>query len=394
MGNVQVAQMTHRAMGTVMTHQAVGPRAVDGLEAVCREVARIEGLLSRFLPGSEISRVNRSAGMRSERVGSETIEVLSQAVEFARTAPGCFDVTVAPVVDLWHAARASLAPPDAACIERALPLVNHHDLVLDPYGRTAGLRKAGQSIDLGGIGKGYAGDRILDVLRGSGIASAYSNLGGNVVTLGCKPDGSPWQIGIQHPRRANRLIGSVAVANQTVVTSGDYQRCFTDRHGVRHHHILDPRTGYPATSGLISVTIVTQQSTAADPLSTIVFVAGMARGLEILSRCPGSEAILVDADLQVYVTQGLEDRFRADRDVAVMVLDGMKGEERHDRLVDRIGGGGPAGSSGRDRLVAAVQGARGGQEPAAGRRGFRQAARWCLSRRLCRRDAQVAGQRV
>lgn len=314
------AQMTHCAMGTVMTHKAFGLHAEKSLDAVCREVARIEGLLSRFLPGSEISRVNRSAGIRHEKVSLETYEVLSQAVAFSRSAPGCFDVTIAPVVTLWHTAAASLALPDAYSIEQILRLVNHRDVILNPWKITAGLRHVGQSVDLGGIGKGVAGDRILKLLKTFGVSSAYSNLGGNVVTLGCKPDGTPWRIGIQHPRQEDKLIGSVSVVNQTVVTSGDYQRYFIDRQGKRHHHILDPATGYPAESGLISVTIVTDRSVAADPLSTMVFVAGLEKGLVLLRDYPGTEAILVNTELEVYVTPGLRTRFQADKGIEVTIL--------------------------------------------------------------------------
>ncbi|MDY7041211.1 MAG: FAD:protein FMN transferase, partial [Chloroflexota bacterium] len=186
---------------------------------------------------------------------------------------------------------------------------------------TAGLSNAGQSVDLGGIGKGFAGDRIQDVFKRFGISSAYSNLGGNVVTVGAKPDGRPWQIGIQDPRQENNLIGSVSVVNRTVVTSGDYQRYFTDSRGKRHHHILDPTTGYPAESGLISVSIVTDKSLAADPLATVLFVAGMEKGLEFLRNFPETEAILVNSNLQVYVTQGLRTRFQATKGIAVTILD-------------------------------------------------------------------------
>jgi thiamine biosynthesis lipoprotein len=316
-----VAQKTHCAMGTVMTHKAFGLNAQDSLEAVCRKVARIEGLLSRFMPDSEISRVNGSAGIRREKVSRETYDVLSQALEFSRSLPGCFDVTIAPLVALWHTAKESLAQPDASSIQRVLSGVNHRDLSLDPREMTAGLRHAGQSVDLGGIGKGFAGDRIVEVFKEFGISSACSNLGGNVVTWGAKPDGSPWHVGIQHPRQENSLIGSVSVVNQTVVTSGDYQRYFTDSQGKRHHHILDPTTGYPAESGLISVSIVSDQSVAADALSTSLFVAGMKRGLEFLKSFPQSEAILVNADLQVYVTQGLRTCFQAAKGIAVTILD-------------------------------------------------------------------------
>jgi thiamine biosynthesis lipoprotein len=313
------AQTTHCAMGTVMTHKAFGRHAEDGLAAVCREIARIEGLLSRFFPDSDVSRVNRSAGIRSEKVSPETYEVLSQAVDFSRSSAGCFDVTIGPLVALWKTATESSAAPDDSSIRQALALVNYRDLVLDPVAMTAGLRHAGQSVDLGGIGKGFAGDRILEVFRKRGVSSAYSNLGGNVITVGARPDGSPWQIGIQHPRQENALLGSVAVVNQTVVTSGDYQRYFIDCQGKRRHHILNPATGYPSESGLISVSIVAGQSVMADALSTTLFVAGMETGLQLLSNFPQTEAILVDADLRVTITPGLMHRVQVVEGVEVTI---------------------------------------------------------------------------
>ena len=317
----QVAQTIQYAMGTVMTHKAFGPNAEDSLEAVCEEVTRIEALLSRFLPDSEISRVNGSAGIKSEKISLEAYEVLSKAVEFSRSFPGCFDVTIEPLVTLWYKSKESFIQPDGLNIQQALTLVNYQDLILDPWEMTAGLRNVGQAVDLGGIGKGFAGDRILEQYQEYGISSAYSNFGGNVVTLGAKPDGSPWYIGIQHPRQENKIIGSVAVVNQTVVTSGDYQRYFTDRQGKRHHHILDPTTGYPSESGLISVSIVAEKSLVADALSTGLFVTGMEKGLEFLRRFPQTEAILVDSDLRVYLTPGLRDRFQADKGIEVTILD-------------------------------------------------------------------------
>jgi hypothetical protein len=139
--NGLAAQTTHRAMGTVMTHKAFGLNAKDSLEAVRRKVARIEGLLSRFLPESETSRINESAGIRSEKVSLETYHVLSKAVEFSRSFPGCFDVTIQPLVTLWHTAKESLAQPDASSIRQVLPLVDYRDLILDPWEITAGLYK-------------------------------------------------------------------------------------------------------------------------------------------------------------------------------------------------------------------------------------------------------------
>jgi thiamine biosynthesis lipoprotein len=312
-------------MGTVMAHKAYGLYTEECLTAVRREIARLEGLLSRFLPGSDVSRINESAGISGETVSRETYVVLTKASEFSRSCPGCFDVTIEPLVRLWQRSRADAAQPEAGDIQHALSLVDYRDLVLDPgdrcpFQRSAGLRYEGQAIDLGGIGKGYAGDRILEVYQEYEITSAYSNLGGNVVTVGGKPDGSPWQIGIQHPRDEKRILGAVSAANQTVVTSGDYQRYYTDRQGLRRHHILDPKTGCPAEAGLISVTIVAEKSITADALSTIIFVAGIEKGLEYLQHFQHTDAILVDADLRVFVTPGLRGRFQADQGVAVTVL--------------------------------------------------------------------------
>jgi thiamine biosynthesis lipoprotein len=320
--NWQATQTTQYAMGTVMTHKAFGPFAEDALAAVSREIERIETHLSRFLPDSDISRVNRSAGVKSEQVGPDAYEVLAKALEFSSKFPGCFDVTIQPLINLWKTARVSSTVPDQRSIWQALSLVNDRDVLLDPLEQTAGLKKAGQSIDLGGIGKGYAGDQITGIFEEYGIASAYSNLGGNVVAWGAKPDGAPWRVGIQHPRQERKIIGVVSAMNQSVVTSGDYQRFYTDQQGKRRHHILDPLTGYPAESGLISVTIVSEDSLAADALSTIVFVAGMEKGLEFLKRAPGCEAVLVDADLRVFITGGLKYRFQAVDDIDLTILDG------------------------------------------------------------------------
>lgn len=315
------AHTTQYAMGTVMAHKAYGTHAESCLAAIQREVSRIEGLLSRFLPDSDISRVNESAGMYSEKVSCETYGVVSKAIDFSRRCPGCFDVTIEPLVHVWKQAKDSMTPPEESVIWQALSLVDYRDVMFNPWEMSLGLKNFGQAIDLGGIGKGYAGDQLLKIYRTYEIASAYSNLGGNVVTLGSKPDGSPWSIGIQHPRQEDQLIGAVSVMDQSVVTAGDDQRYFRDRQGKRHHHILDPRTGYPAKSGLISATVVAEQSLDADALSTTLFVAGMEKGLDFLKSYPGCGAILVSSDLQVYVTQGLRDRFTAAKDIAVTILD-------------------------------------------------------------------------
>ncbi len=311
---------THFGMGTVMSHQIYGAQAQDCLAAVRAELARLERLLSRFIPESDVSRVNRSAGLRSERINVETLAVLERSAEVSALCTGCFDPTIGPLVDLWNIRGENFIRPDTADIRCALALVDHRDLALDARQGTAGLRRTGQSLDLGGIGKGYAGDALMRLFREYGIESALSNLGGNVVARGSKPDGCAWQVGIQHPRREGALIGALSVEDQAVVTSGDYQRFQTDGTGRRFHHILDPRTGCPAESGLFSVTVVAESALDADAFSTSLFIAGLEQGLELLRGQPGIEAVFVDEDLRVFVTAGLEGRFQQAGSGEIIIL--------------------------------------------------------------------------
>lgn len=314
------AETEHSGMNTVMTHRAHGPHGERALTAIRAETARLENILSRYIPTSEIGRLNQSAGAGSVALSAETYAVLARARDFSRRFRGLFDITIGPLVDLWREARAAGESAAEGRISQTLPLVDHDDLLLDPGRRTARLRRRGQSVDLGGIAKGYAGDRVLDIFRRCGVTSAFSNLGGNVAALGEKPDGSPWQVGIRHPRRHDCLIGAVAVRDRSVVTSGDGQRFFVDRGGHRRHHILDPATGYPADTDLMSVTVVSESGVDADALSTILFIAGLKRGTEILRQYPGTEAVFVDADMRVYATPGLRGSFQAASGIDIEIL--------------------------------------------------------------------------
>jgi thiamine biosynthesis lipoprotein len=314
------AQSINPGMNTVMTHRAFGKHAEESLKAVGEEAVRLEKLLSRFKPGSDISRINRSAGKKYVSLSCDTFEVLLRATEFSRCCHGLLDVTIGPLVTLWNNSKVALKAPEESKIRQILPLVDYTDMLLDPLEKMAGLQRLGQSIDLGGIGKGFAGDKFLEIFREYGVSSAFTNIGGNVVALGTKPDESPWRVGIQHPRKENSLIGFVSVVDKAVVTSGDYQRYFIDSDGKRQHHILNTSTGYPAQSGLASVSIVADSSTDADALSTILFIAGIERGIGLLRRFCGVEAIFVDIDLHVHVTAGLKDYFQAGDSISVNIL--------------------------------------------------------------------------
>lgn len=320
MNKSTIAQSMNYGMGTVIIHKVFGEQGKKALLAAEKETIRLENMLSRFIPDSDISRINRFAGTGYERLSPDTYEVLSHAVEFSKRSQGSFDVTIGPLVNLWVSARDVSLPPEETRIGQAISLVDYQDLVLYPSERAAGLKRIGQSIELGGIGKGFAADKVLEVLKKHGITSAFTNFGGNVATIGAKPDGNPWSIGIQHPRQGKKLIGIVSVVGKSVVTSGDYQQYFTYSDGKRYHHILNPATGYPSESRLISVTIVADNSMTADALSTTLFVVGMERGIELLKSFPDTEAILIDINLQVYITKGLQDRFQAKGDIKIIIV--------------------------------------------------------------------------
>lgn len=315
MGDRAAAEAVHIGMGTEMAHKAFGRYPANAMRAIEKEAKRLERVLSRFQPGSDISRISLSAGIKREKVSSETCNILSHALKCSAVSRGLFDVTIGPLVDLWDYRHAS-EPPANSRIEAVLPLIDYNDLELDVATKKAGLKNPGQHIDLGGIGKGFAGDRFMEIFKKYGVTSAFSNIGGNVSTLGNKPDGSPWRVGIRHPR-LHGLIGMVEVTGKAVVTSGDYERCFFNKEGRRFHHILNPVSGYPAESGLVSVTIVADSAMIADALSTAMFVTGLDRGIALREKYPYIEAVLVNTKLQVYITRGLQKCFRASAGIHV-----------------------------------------------------------------------------
>jgi thiamine biosynthesis lipoprotein len=319
MPEVAVSAFSGFGMNTKITYRVFGEKSEESISLAKMELTRLENKLSRYIQDSEVSRINQSAGEGHVNISSETYEVLSGAIRFSEITQGLFDITIGPLIDLWDY-KHSIHVPEKAKIQSVLSMINFCDLLMNSQEKTASLRRAKQSIDLGGIGKGYASDRCVKIFQLYGANSAYINIGGNISTLGNKPDDSPWSVGIRHPRHDGCLIGAVKVTGKAVVTSGDYERYFIDRKSKRWHHILNPTTGYPAESGLISVTVVAASAMTADALSTAIFVAGINKGLGYLAQFPGAEAILVNDHQQVYITQGLKECFQAVEGINVSMV--------------------------------------------------------------------------
>ena len=272
-----------------------------------RELERLESLMSTWRTGSDLVRLNEAAGSQPVKVSQEVFDALRTAREFGDTTSGAFDVTFAALADIWKFDHdQDNKVPSAADIQQRLPLVGYKGLVLDAAARTAYLPRAGMRAHLGGIGKGFAVDRVASILRQRGLTSFMIQFGGDMYVAGM-PGTRQWRVGIQDPRgEGDRSFAALELTDSAVSTSGDYERFFL-KDGVRYHHIIDTRTGQPAR-GSRSVTIVARTSTAADALSTGVFVMGPTAGMALIEQLPDVEGVIVSDRNEVLVSSGLKGR--------------------------------------------------------------------------------------
>lgn len=275
---------------------------------------RIDQRMNRQLADSEIDRVNQAAGKSQVSVSEETFKVVQTAIDYAAASGGHFEPTVGPLVDLWGIGGEHPAVPKENELTAAMQRMNYKDVVLNPASHAIQLKREGMSLDLGAIAKGYAADVIAEYLQQQDFHSAIIDLGGNILAMGAKPDGSPWNIGIQDPGKdRGQSLGTLEVVNKTIVTSGVYERFF-EADGKVYHHILSPFTGYPVDNDLLSVTIVTDTSMDADAMSTSVFSLGLAEGRKFVESRDDADAIFVTTDHQIYLTSGLTQTFKLTND--------------------------------------------------------------------------------
>ncbi len=290
-------------MGTRVAVEAwhEDPAVADSaVEAVLAEMRRVDALMSHYKPGSELSQVNAGAASGPVAVAPELAALIGRALGFSALTEGAFDITYASVGYLYdYRARAR---PSEAEIAARLPAVDWRNVEVDANASTVRFTRAGVRIDLGGIAKGHAVDRGVEILRGLGIAHGTVTAGGDSRILGDRL-GRPWIVGIRHPDDRERVIARIPLVDAAMSTSGDYERYF-DEGGQRYHHIIDPKTGHSA-AGLRSVTIIGPDATTTDGLSTSVFVMGAERGLALVERLGDVDAVLVTADGQVLYSSGL-----------------------------------------------------------------------------------------
>jgi thiamine biosynthesis lipoprotein len=290
-------------MGTQLKITVIGtdPALLDrAMEAAAGEVRRVEDLMTDWR-ASELTSLNEAAGQGPREVPRELAAIISRAIELHRLTDGAFDITFAGAGKLWSFKTAPKSLPDPEKIKAALQLVNAGAVKVSAADNTVDL-PTGMKIGLGGIAKGYGVDRAMKILMDHGIRNALVDAGGDMKILG-KKFGEPWEIAIKHPRRKERALAVLNLNNTCLVTSGDYERFF-EYDGKRYHHIIDPRTGYPA-EGCMSASVVAPNAEYADALATSMCVLGPEKGLKLIERLPGVQAVLVGMNGEVHVSSGL-----------------------------------------------------------------------------------------
>lgn len=289
------------AMDTVMDFTIYGSK--EHLNSAKSFIYDLESKLSVTDEDSEIYALNHSG---RATLSENAAELLGNALELCEKTNGALDLSIYPIVRTWGFTTGEYAVPDSETLSELLAKVDYSKISLDTSTRTATLQD-GMEIDLGSVTKGYVGDRITESLRDSGVTSALLNLGGNVQALGSKPDGSPWRVAVQNPL-GEGSIGVLEIADLAVITSGGYERYF-EENGETYWHIIDPATGTPARSGLVSVTIVGKSGLLCDGLSTALFVMGLDGAAQFWRENGNFDMILVDENGQVSITEGLEGNF-------------------------------------------------------------------------------------
>ena len=297
---------TRMMLHTLVEIKAYGDNVEEAVNAAFNEIERINLFLNNYDPKSEVSLLNRSAGLEEVALSPETLEALLLAQFYGRLTGGALDITIGPLLKLWGFTQEIPAPeggpPSPNELDKTKQIVDYNLINLDVINGTALLLKHGMWIDAGSFTKGYAVDRAARVLKKNGVQRALIAAGGTILAVGKKSGGKYWQVGIRHPRHEGSLMGSVALEDQAISTSGDYERFY--RSGERRIcHIIDPRSGQPIES-VQSISVIAPSAMASDALSTALFVLGTQEGINLVNNLPDTEALVVDQEGVQHTSRG------------------------------------------------------------------------------------------
>lgn len=291
-----------------------GDYGKDVFREAFRTISQYENILSRNISTSEISALNRNSGTSSVKISESTYFLMEKGHYYSDVSGGLFDISIGPLVSLWGIGTEDAKVPSVSEIEKAVKLVDYrkislvHDQEKGEY--SAFLEKQGMQVDLGAIAKGYIADQVKELVTGRGVNSAIINLGGNVLLVGKKPDGSFFRIGIQDPfDNRGKYLGILEAEDVSIVTSGIYERYF-EEDGRIYHHILDPVTGFPVENEIMGISVITEKSVDGDALSTALFMLGLEKAVDFVNSRDSIDAIIISRDKKIYLAGNFSERFR------------------------------------------------------------------------------------
>lgn len=278
--------------------------ANEYIDLAVAEITRIEKLISSWDPSSQTSLINTNAGIKPVSVDPELYNLIQRSLKISEITDGAFDISYASMDKIWKFDGSMAEMPSVEEIKNSVSNVGYQNIVLHPEDHSVFLKKEGMRIGFGAIGKGYAADMAKDLLISKGVKSGIINASGDMNTWGTKPDGDTWKVAITNPLNKEHAFALLPLENRAVVTSGDYEK-FVKFYGVRYSHIINPKTGYPAT-GIISATVFAPKAELADALATSVFVMGIETGIDRINQLPNIDCIIVDVNGKVHSSENIK----------------------------------------------------------------------------------------
>lgn len=287
---------------TVVANDTV--KANEYIDLAVAEVKRIENLISDWIPTTQISEVNRNAGIKPVKVDAEVFDLVGRSIKISEITSGAFDISYASMDKIWKFDGSMKAMPTEEAIKKSVAKIGYKNIILDKKEQTIFLKLEGMKLGLGGIGQGFIADKVKELLAAKGCTSGIINVSGDINAWGKQPDGKPWTVGIVNPLNKNKIFATFPLENSSVETSGNYEK-FVVFNGIRYSHIIDTRTGYPAT-GIASVSVFAKQTEIADALATGIFVLGVDVGLDLVNQLKGIECIIVDDKGKIHSSKGID----------------------------------------------------------------------------------------
>lgn len=274
------------------------------IDEAIEEIIRIEKLISSWDPQSETSEINKNAGIKPVKVDQELVDLIERSIQISKITDGAFDITFASMDKVWKFDGSMKEMPSKEVIQQSIEKVGYTNIVIDENLQTVYLKIKGMKIGFGALGKGYAADKVKAMMIEKGVKAGIINASGDLTAWGKQPDGKDWMVGISNPLNKNKVFSWFPVVNAAVATSGNYEKYVTFN-GKKYTHIIDPRTGYPA-SGIVSVTIFSQMGELSDALATAVFIMGVETGLNMVNQLKGVECIIVDENNKIHTSDNIQ----------------------------------------------------------------------------------------